>query len=69
MNIKEKFIGILVIILGALPFLLFIDIVDDLLTRYQITEYLIPGKTLYQIVLIVLGIWLIMHSKKERRRE
>ena len=59
MAIKEKLIGIILIIVGALPFLLQIESVNQSLPA-DILSYLAPGEIVYQIVIIALGIWLIL---------
>tara|TARA_Y100000310_G_C20627064_1_gene786520 strand:+ start:837 stop:1046 length:210 start_codon:yes stop_codon:yes gene_type:complete len=59
MRIKEKLIGIILIILGALPFLLKVERIGTVFTTNKILSYLTPGELVYQIVIIVLGIALI----------
>jgi len=59
MAIKEKLIGIILIVVGALPFLLQIESVNQSLPA-DILSYLAPGEIVYQIVIIALGIWLIL---------
>lgn len=64
--LKYKLIGFLVIIMGALPFLLKIKPFSDI----KILSYLIPGSTIYQVILIVLGVLLIwtMQPRMQVRR-
>ena len=59
MAIKEKLIGIILIVVGALPFLLQIESVNQSLPA-DILSYLAPGEIVYQIVIIALGIWRIL---------
>ena len=59
MAIKEKLIGIILIVVGALPFLLQFESVNQSLPA-DILSYLAPGEIVYQIVIIALGIWLIL---------
>jgi len=63
MAIKQKFIGILLIIMGILPFLLTIKPISDSLSNYTFLTYLNPGEILYQAILIILGILLIWTVK------
>ena len=44
MKIKEKIIGIILIILGALPFLLKIDKIGAFFLKYKFLTYLTPGE-------------------------
>jgi hypothetical protein len=53
---KEKLIGIILIILGALPWLLKIQVINDTIGKYAAN----PGTSLYQIILIVLGLLLLV---------
>jgi len=62
MAIKEKLIGIILIIVGALPFLLQIESVNQSLPA-DILSYLAPGEIVYQIVIIALGVWLILRVR------
>jgi len=59
MTMKHKFIGLILIIIGVLPFLLKIQSVSDALTKYTFLSYLVPGEIVYQIIIIALGILLI----------
>jgi hypothetical protein len=59
MKIKEKIIGIILIILGALPFLLKIDKISSTFTKYKFLTYLVPGEIIYQLAIIILGVSLI----------
>ena len=62
MAIKEKLIGIILIIVVALPFLLQIESVNQSLPA-DILSYLAPGEIVYQIVIIALGVWLILRVR------
>jgi len=62
MPLKEKLLGMILIIIGALPFLLKIDKIADFFTN-KFLSYLIPGELVYQIVIIVIGIVLIWTIK------
>lgn len=59
MAVKSKFVGILLIIIGALPFLLKIDLIDDFFSNYDFLSYLVPGEIIYQLIIILLGFLLI----------
>lgn len=59
MPIKEKLIGIILIIVGAFPLLLKIDIISTAFLKYAFLSYLIPGNIIYQIIIIILGALLI----------
>ncbi|MFA5174234.1 MAG: hypothetical protein WC438_03560 [Candidatus Pacearchaeota archaeon] len=70
MGAKEKIIGLIIIILGAWPFLLKISSVNTFFSTYKFLSVLTPGEIIYQIVIIVLGILLIWKPKpkyQERR--
>jgi hypothetical protein len=59
MQIKEKIIGILLILLGALPFLLKINTISTWFTANKFLSFFSPGGIVYQIIIIILGILLI----------
>jgi len=59
MPIKEKLLGLILIIIGALPFLLKIDRIAAFFAKYKFLSYIVPGEIIYQIILIVIGILLI----------
>ena len=69
MKLKEKLIGILLIALGAWPFLLKIESVGDFFSQYTFLEVLTPGEIIYQIVVIVLGAALIWRPKMKVQAE
>ena len=68
--IKNKLIGLLLILLGAWPFLLKIESVGTFFAEYKFLEVLTPGEIVYQIVITVLGVLLIwgVKSRVEVRR-
>lgn len=62
-TMKNKLIGLILIIIGVLPFLLKIQSVSDSLAKYTFLSYLVPGEIIYQIIIIALGAWLIWTVK------
>lgn len=70
MALKEKLLGLILIIAGLFPFLLKIKSIGDIFAKYTFLSYLAPGEIIYQIILIVLGILLIwkVRGKVEARR-
>jgi len=54
MTLKEKGIGLVLIIVGALPFLLKIGTVKDSIPDFL--TGLIPGEAIYQGLLVILGL-------------
>ena len=64
--LKYKLIGFALIIIGAMPFLTKIKAIADI----KALSYLVPGSTIYQIILIVLGVLLIwtMQPRIQARR-
>jgi len=63
MPLKEKFLGAVLIILGALPFLTKIEAIKNI----KFISYLNPGQITYQIILILIGILLIWSMKPRQR--
>ncbi len=63
MRIKEKFIGMILIIIGALPFLLKIQTISKLFEKNTFLSLIAPGEIIYQILIIILGILLIWTIK------
>ena len=59
MNLKDKLIGLIIIILGVWPFLLKIDKVATFFASYKFLEMLTPGEIVYQIAIVILGALLI----------
>ena len=63
MAAKEKIIGIVLVVLGVFPFLLNIKAIGGVLGQYT---WLLPGETVYQIALIILGVLLILGKKRKK---
>lgn len=70
MAFKEKLIGLILIIVGLFPFLLKIEALGNLFTKYSFLSYFAPGEIAYQIIIVVLGILLIWKGRRrvEMRR-
>jgi len=66
MTFKEKSVGIILIIIGLLPFLLNIAIINNFITSFPLVHYLVPGELVYQAVLILLGIFLFYKVRPDR---
>lgn len=64
MALKEKLIGLILIIAGLFPFLLKIESLGNLFTKYTFLSYFAPGEIVYQIILIALGILLIWNFRR-----
>ena len=60
MALKEKVIGLIMILVGALPFLLKIEKIGALVGGYT---WLLPGEYLYQAILIVIGLILLIRIR------
>ena len=56
---RGKIVGMLLILIGAWPFLLKVDTIANFFSSYKILEYLTPGEIVYQIILILFGILLL----------
>ncbi|MFA7707748.1 MAG: hypothetical protein WCX73_02255 [Candidatus Pacearchaeota archaeon] len=67
MEIKNKFVGLILIIIGVLPFLLKISSISTALAKYTFLSYIMPGEVVYQIIIIALGAWLIWTIKPRVR--
>lgn len=63
MTMKNKLIGLILIIIGILPFLLKIQSIAKSVEKYTFLSYLVPGEIVYQIIIVVLGAWLIWTVK------
>ena len=59
MPIKEKILGIILIVLGAFPFALKVDRIANFFAKYTFLSYLTPGEWIFQAVLIIIGILLL----------
>lgn len=68
MAFKEKLIGILLVLIGLLPFLLKIKAVGDFFTKYTFLSYFAPGEIVYQIIIVVLGVLLLWRIKAKFER-
>ena len=65
MTIRAKLIGFGLIVIGVLPFLLKIGVVSDFFDNYSFLTFIMPGEIGYQVLIIVLGIFLIWTVKPE----
>lgn len=63
MGLKEKLIGVILILLGALPFLLKIKSISKFFEGNIILSFIIPGEIVYQLLIIIFGILLIWTIK------
>jgi len=61
--IKQKFIGLVLIVLGALPFLLQVSAINDFFETYVALAFFMPGEIGYQILIVLLGFWLLIKLK------
>ena len=59
MALKDKVIGIILIIMGILPLLLKINVISEKISQNKILSLFVPGSIIYQIVIIGLGFLLI----------
>jgi hypothetical protein len=57
--VKKKIFGLILIIIGLLPFLLKIQSIGNYFSEYKFLTYLTPGEIVYQAVIIVIGVLLI----------
>ena len=57
MVFKNKIIGTILVILGALPFLLKIENINNIIGKYT---FLLPGEYIYQVIIIALGLFLLV---------
>jgi len=63
MALKTKFIGLIIIIVGALPFLIKIEAIGNFITNYGFLEAIVPGSIIYQVIIVLLGLALIWEFK------
>jgi len=63
MPLKEKFLGAVLIIVGALPLLFKIEKIAEVFSKYKFLSYITPGKITYQIIIILIGLLLIWRIK------
>ena len=67
MPLKEKVIGLIIVIFGALPFLTNIPQITGAIEKYAFLKTIVPGSLPYQIIIIALGISLIWTLKPQVR--
>lgn len=63
MTAKGRIIGLVLIIVGALPFLLKVEAINSMIGKYT---FLLPGEIIYQAIIIVLGVLLIVGKKRQQ---
>lgn len=63
MAFRTKIIGIILILLGAMPFLLKIEAIGSFFEKYIFLNWLTPGEVIYQIVVILLGVLLLVRFR------
>lgn len=63
MAAKEKIIGLLIVLVGAFPLLLKMKSIQDSLSQYPVLQYLNAGEPVYQIIIIILGVFLLLSFK------
>jgi len=63
MGFKEKIFGLILILLGAWPFVLKIESVNNFFSSYKFLSLLTPGEILYQFIVIAVGVLLIWNIK------
>ena len=54
-----RIIGMIIIIIGALPFLTKIPQIGAAIDKYKFIAAIVPGSIIYQLIIIILGILLI----------
>ncbi len=64
--VKEKIIGLILIMVGILPFV--INFSSDKITNQELINNIVPGTIIYQVVLIILGIVLVLMRAKKIKR-
>ena len=62
MTAKEKICGFLIFVLGFFPFLLKVKVINNALGKYT---FLQPGQYVYQIILILIGLFLIIETRRK----
>lgn len=65
MTIRAKLIGFVLIVIGVLPFLLKLGVVSDFFDSYSFLTFIMPGEIGYQVLIIVLGVFLIWTVKSK----
>ncbi|MDD5192150.1 MAG: hypothetical protein PHH54_00765 [Candidatus Nanoarchaeia archaeon] len=68
MPIKEKFLGVILILVAILPMLSKIESIKNYFSS-GILSYLVPGEIIYQIILIVIGILLVISLRSRYKAQ
>lgn len=71
MPLKEKVIGLILVIVGAIPTLLKIESFAAATEKYAFLKLIIPGTMAYQAIIILLGIsliWTLRHHVRVKTR-
>tara|TARA_Y100000310_G_scaffold59763_1_gene55158 strand:- start:599 stop:817 length:219 start_codon:yes stop_codon:yes gene_type:complete len=63
MAIKAKFIGMIIVIVGFLPFLTKIPPIGAAIENYKFLAAIIPGSIIYQAIIIILGGLLLLRLR------
>ena len=61
----EKVIGTIILILGALPFLLKIKIIEEYTSKVNWLNWFLPGNYVYQILIILIGLFILLERRVE----
>lgn len=61
----EKVVGVILIVLGAIPFLLKIKTVAAGAAKLTWVSWFSPGNYVYQILIILIGLFIIIERKVE----
>ena len=64
-RVLRMIIGVILIVLGALPFLLKIEKISAVFLGNKVLSFLAPGEIVYQIVIIILGILLVWKVRSQ----
>lgn len=67
MGMKEKLIGLVLVILGLWPVILKIGAVAEYVKQYSFLTYLTPGELVYQAIIVVAGLLLLISMRKMGR--
>jgi hypothetical protein len=68
MALKEKLLGLILIIFGIFPLLLKIKSIANYFANYKFLSYLVPGEIAYQIILVLIGVLLVWKPKPKMNR-
>ena len=63
MILKAKLAGMILIIIGVLPFFLNIEKFSAFFDKYSFLSFVLPGGIGYQILIIIIGAWMIWKVK------